>query len=78
MSLESVLFCGGMLLVTVALQFFLFKTNRNVSFWSGMDVVIIMCVLGLISNDISYLAGLLGYAVGDQIGRFAGWHAAKK
>lgn len=72
--IERILFGAGMLIVTLAIQFVLFKRGKGVTFWSGTEVVLIMCVLGLLSNDADYLAGILGYVLGDEIGKFAGWH----
>lgn len=72
--IEKLLYGIAMLIITLAIQFFLFRKGKSTSFWSGKDLVLILCVLGLISNDSSYLAGILGYVLGDYIGEFAGWH----
>lgn len=75
--LEKILFAVAMLVITLVLQFVLFRMGKGVSFWSGTEPVYIMCILGLVSNDASYFAGILGYAAGDYIGKLAGWHEEK-
>lgn len=74
--IEKVLFAVGMLLVTLLIQFILFKKGKSGAFWCGTEVVFVMCILGLLSNDVGYFAGILGYVAGDAIGKIAGWHHA--
>lgn len=75
---QKILFGAGMLIVTLAIQFVLYKKGKGVAFWTGTEPVFIMCVLGLLANDAGYLAGILGYVIGDDIGKLAGWHKDKK
>lgn len=76
--IEKLLFGVGMLVVTLVIQFVLFKKGKSGAFWSGTEVVFVMCILGLLAKDANYLAGILGYVLGDDIGKFAGWHKYHK
>lgn len=73
-----ILYGFGMLFVTLIIQFMLYKKNKNIDFWSGTEPVIILCILGLIANEPGDIAGILGYVIGDYIGKFVGWHKTKK
>lgn len=72
-----ILYGFGMLIVTLIIQFVLYKTKKNIDFWSGTEPVIILCILGLLTNEVGDIAGILGYAIADRIGKFAGWHNTK-
>lgn len=76
--IEMILYGIGMFAVTLAIQFFLFKKNKGVGFWSGTEPIFIMCILGLLSNSAGDHAGILGYMIADYIGKRAGWHKTDK
>lgn len=73
MTISMVLFGLGMLLVTLLIHYVLFRMKKRTDFWMGTSVVFVMCVLGLLSNDVGYLAGILGYIIGSDISKLAGW-----
>ena len=41
--------------------------------WVGKSVIIGMCVLGIITKNINYFAAILGFVLGDEVGKQAGW-----
>lgn len=64
---------------TIFLQWLLFKVRRNhnkgrFAIWVGIEAIIVLCVVGLMTKDINYFAAILGFIVGDEIGKQAGWH----
>ncbi len=76
--LEMVLYAIGFFLITMLIQYLLSKRSHNkthnIEFWTGSSAIIAICVLGIISNNIHYLAAILGFVIADDIGRAAGWH----
>lgn len=64
---------------TIFWQWILFKVRKNhnkgrFAIWVGTDAIIVLCVVGLITKDINYFAAVLGFLVGDEVGKQAGWH----
>lgn len=48
--------------------------NRGASaMWVGSSVIIGMCVLGIITKNINYFTAILGFVLGDEVGKEAGW-----
>lgn len=76
--LEMVLYAIGFFLITMLIQYLLSKRSHNkthnIEFLTGSSAIITICVLGIISNNIYYLAAILGFVIADDIGRAAGWH----
>lgn len=72
--ISMIIFGTAMLVITLLIQFILYKKKKDVNFWSGSEMVLIVSVLGIVTGDVTYFAGILGYAIGDCIGKFAGWH----
>ena len=60
---------------TITAQWLLRRVRKNHNRGaSAMWVVIIgMCVLGIITKDINYFAAILGFVLGDEVGKQAGW-----
>lgn len=60
--------------LTLVFQYIPYRLNKKFDFWMGMTVVFIMAILGIVTKDPTYFAGILGYVVGNEIAEFAGWH----
>lgn len=74
--LEMILYAVGFLLITLILQYLLSKRkNKGVmAIWQGTNTVIVICILGIVTRNINYLAAVLGFVIADEIGKSAGWH----
>ena len=60
------------------LQWLLHKIGKNhntgnSAIWIGNEVIIVVCLLGLITKNVNYFAALLGFVVGNEVGKQAGW-----
>ena len=60
------------------LQWLLHKVrkNRNTgnsAIWTGNEIIIAVCLLGLMTKNVNYFAALLGFVVGNEVGKQAGW-----
>ena len=74
--LEKIIYVIGYFVITMIIQY-LFSRNKEkhrISIWEGPYAIIAICMLGLVSNDINYLAGALGFVIADQCGKTLGWH----
>ena len=65
-------------IITLLIQFIINKINnqRNgnkIKIWMGYHVVICLCVLGLVTNNLHYLASVIGFVIADEIGKKQGW-----
>lgn len=74
LAIEMIIFGAAMLVLTLIFRFFFYKKQKNYLFWSGTHLVLILAVLGIVTQDVNYFAGILGYVVGDLIGNFVGWN----
>ncbi len=77
--LEYVLFAVGFFVITVMIQYILYKARKNhnkgkYKIWAGVECVIIICILGIINKNLAYFAGVIGYIVANEIGIYANWH----
>ena len=45
----------------------------NSAIWVGNGAIIVICVMGLMTKNVDYFAALLGFIVGDEVGKQAGW-----
>ena len=75
--MDYVLYAVGFFLFTIIIQYLLYKLNKNkrkVKIWTGRNPIIVMCTLGLIQTNISYLAAVIGFVVADEIGKTVGWN----
>ena len=74
--LEMILYAVGFLLITLILQYLLSKRkNKVMAIWQGTNTVIVICILGMVTKNINYLAAVLGFVIADEIGKSAGWHS---
>ena len=63
---------------TLIAQWLLHKVRKNhnrgaSAMWVGTSVIIGMYVLGIITKNINYFAAILGFVLGDEVGKQAGW-----
>ena len=76
--LETILYAIGFFIVTIFLQWLLHKVRRshnqgNSAIWVGNGAIIVICIMGLMTKNINYFSALLGFVVGDEVGKQAGW-----
>ena len=77
--LEIIVYLLGFFILTMFLQWLLHKVRRNhnqgnSAIWAGNGAIIVICVMGLMTKNINYFSALLGFVVGDEVGKQAGWH----
>ena len=65
-------------IITLLIQFIINKINnqRNgnkIKIRMGYHVVNCLCVLGLVTNNLHYLASVIGFVIADEIGKKQGW-----
>lgn len=76
--LETILYVIGFFIFTIFLQWLLHKVRKNhnqgnSATWVGNGAIIVICVMGLMTKNINYFSALLGFVVGDEVGKQAGW-----
>lgn len=76
--LETILYAVGFFIFTIFLQWLLYKVRKNhnqgnSAIWVGSGAIIVICVMGLMTKNVDYFAALLGFIVGDEVGKQAGW-----
>ena len=42
--------------------------------YTGTSVITGMCVIGLMQQEIAFLAAIIGFVIADGIGEALGWH----
>jgi hypothetical protein len=77
--LEIVAYGMGFFVFTLIIQALLAKIRKNgnkgnYAIWVGSSAIIIICIVGLTTKNVNYLAAVLGFIVADEIGQAAGWH----
>lgn len=76
--LKMILYAICFFVVTVLIQYILSRFGKNqktgIKIWTGTSAIVVICLLGIYSNNICYLAAVLGFAVADEIGKIVGWH----
>ena len=76
--LEIKLYAIGFFILNIFLQWLLHKVRRNhnqgnSAIWVGNGAIVVICVMGLMTKNINYFSALLGFVVGDEVGKQAGW-----
>ena len=76
--LEIILYAIGFFICTVFLQRLLDKTRKHhnqgsSAIWVGTGAIIVICVIGLMTKNINYFAAILGFIIGDEVGKQSGW-----
>lgn len=68
----------GFFIFTIVLQYVTYKMKKGYNqlgfLWSGISVVIALCVLGFTTQKITYFAAIIGFMAADVIGKKLGWH----
>ena len=77
--LGFVIYGIGYFVVTLLIQYMLFKLRKNHNhgpngIWVGSSAIIVLCVIGIINHKIGYLAAILGFICADEAGKAVGWH----
>lgn len=77
--LGFVIYGIGYFVVTLLIQYMLFKLRKNYNhgpngIWVGSSAIIVLCVIGIINHKICYLAAILGFICADEAGKAVGWH----
>lgn len=62
-----------MFLVTLTIQYCLFKFKKKLDWWSDSALLIAIAVLGLVTLSPTYFAILLGHVLADETAKFIGW-----
>lgn len=76
--LEIIVYLLGFFILTMFLQWLLHKVRKNhnqgnSAIWVGSGAITVICVMGLMTKNVDYFAALLGFIVGDEVGKQAGW-----
>ena len=76
--LETIVYLVGFFILTMFLQWLLHKVRKNhntgnSAIGAGNEVIIAVCLLGLMTKNVNYFAALLGFAIGNEVGKKAGW-----
>ena len=76
--LETVVYAIGFFIFSIFLQCLLKKVRRshnqgNSALWVGNEVIIAVCLLGLITKNVNYFSALLGFTVGNEVGKKISW-----
>lgn len=74
--LETILYAIGFFIFTIFLQWLLHKVRKNhnqgnSAIWVGNGAIIVICVMGLMTKNINYFSALLGFVVGDEVGKLS-------
>lgn len=76
--MEYTIFAIGFFAVTLVIQGLLYKKrgrySKQVSFWTGSSVVIVLCVEGIYSKNLHTFASIIGFVTADMIGKSMNWH----
>lgn len=77
--LEIVLFAVGFCICTIVIQMLLYRLRKNQnkgvsSIWTGYGAIVVICIIGLVTKNINYFAAVLGFIIGDEVGKTARWH----
>lgn len=77
--IEIIMYAIGFFLCTIFLQWLLHKVRKsrnmgNSAIWVGNGAIFVICVIGLMTNNINYFAAVLGFITGDEVGKQVGWH----
>lgn len=77
--MEMIFYGIGFFLVTILLQYLFSRTRMNnkkskIQIWTGRNAIIAICTIGIVTNNIYFLAAILGFVIGDEVGEAVGWH----
>lgn len=63
-----------LLIQSVVHKLLLSNGKKNKSLWTGYQIVVCLCVLGLATGKLYCFASIIGFVVADEIGKKNGWH----
>ena len=77
--MQLIIYGVGFWICTLCIQFLLYKIRCNHNhgqngIWVGGRAIVVICVVGILTHNINYLAAVLGFILADEIGKIAGWH----
>ena len=76
---EYILYGIGFFVCTLIIQYIAHKIRNNqnkgkYSFYTGVEVIIGLAIIGLIQGKIVFLAAIIGFVIADEFGKSLGWH----
>lgn len=75
--LETILYAVGFLYLLFPFSGCYIRSENhnqgNSAIWVGNGAIIVICVMGLMTKNINYFSALIGFVVGDEVGKQAGW-----
>ena len=48
--------------------------NKKWMIYTGPSAITCLCVIGIMKNEIAFLAAIIGFVIADEIGKAMGWH----
>ena len=77
--MEVVIYGVGFWICTLCIQLFFYKIRKNHNngrngIWVGSRAIVVICIIGILTHNINYLAAVLGFILADEIGKVEGWH----
>mgnify|MGYP004551626197 CR=1 FL=1 len=75
---KAVMYGIGFFLTTILVQYFFYKIRHNIpqdknGVMVGKNAIIVLCVLGLISDNICFFSAIIGLIIADELGKMMGW-----
>ena len=70
--LELIIYGIGFFVLTLLLQYVLSKFRKNgnqgnSAIWVGNNVIIVICIFGIMQHNIDYFAAIIGFIIADKI-----------
>ena len=72
--LEKILYIVIFFLCAIFLQWIMHKVRKNHNKGDTAIFVGNGAIMGIVNNDINFLYAVLGFVLGDEVGKIAGWH----
>lgn len=68
----------GFFLAAILVQYFIYRIRHNIpqdknGIMVGKNTIIVLCILGLIRNNIYFLSAIIGFVIADELGKLLGW-----
>ena len=76
---EMIFYGVGFFVITIIFQWLLRKVRKNhnqgdSAIWVGTGAVIVISIFGIVTSNVNYFAAVLGFILGDEVGKRAGWN----
>ena len=70
--LKLIIYGIGFFVLTLLLQYVLSKFRKNgnqgdSAIWVGNNVIIVICIFGIMQHNIDYFAAIIGFIIADKI-----------